>query len=572
MHKKLSAILSALFFLSLSILAGCSGRTFGNEDQQFQSYTKELFCQEVSTNSITLHYTLNTPETYGIKDVPITFGTCTTDIASLSAATENAQAVLHSYKRKKLSEENRLTYDLLDHYFNGAKNEAAYTLYAEPLAPLTGTQSQLPVLLSEYQLLDTDDVETYLALLTKIPAYFDSIIEFEKTKSQTGLFMASYTADSIIEECSAFTAMGDVNYLFSSFQERLTELKLPEADYKRYIEKNAEHIKTYVFPSYKKLTDMLFALRTSGVNNNGLCHFPKGKDYYELLVKRDTGSSRSISELQQLTNAQIKDDLVSMQHILTSVSAEDIMPSTPVLADTDPASILTELKAKLKKSFPTPPSVDTKIKYVQKSMQDYLSPAFYMVPAIDSTTENVIYINQGHLLDDLSLYTTLAHEGYPGHLYQTVYYQSKNPDPIRSLLNCAGYTEGWATYSEMMSYYYAPLSKEQATLLQKNTSVILGMYALADMGIHYEGWKLTDAVSFFHQYGITDAKTIENIYDLIIADPANYLKYYIGYVEFLELKKDAMKAWGNAFTQKKFHKAVLDAGPVPFAILRDYIL
>ena len=205
-------------------------------------------------------------------------------------------------------------------------------------------------------------------------------------------------------------------------------------------------------------------------------------------------------------------------------------------------------------------------------MEEYLSPAFYMIPAIDNSADNVIYINKGHLPDDLSLFTTLAHEGYPGHLYQTTYYASKKPDPIRNLLNYGGYVEGWATYSEMMSYYYAPVSKEQATLMQKNTSVILGLYALADMGIHYEGWTLLDAVSFFRSYGITDTDTIEKIYDLIIADPANYLKYYIGYVEFLEMKKEALDIWGDDFSQEKFHKAVLDVGPAPFDLVRDYAL
>ena len=123
----------------------------------------------------------------------------------------------------------------------------------------------------------------------------------------------------------------------------------------------------------------------------------------------------------------------------------------------------------------------------------------------------------------------------------------------------------------MLSYYYTPLSQEQATLFQRNTSVILGLYALADMGIHYDGWSLLDTVSFFHTYGITNPTTIEDIYDLIIADPANYLKYYIGYVEFLELKKDAVEKWGENFTQKKFHKAVLDIGPTSFNVIRQYI-
>ena len=106
-----------------------------------------------------------------------------------------------------------------------------------------------------------------------------------------------------------------------------------------------------------------------------------------------------------------------------------------------------------------------------------------MIPEIDNISENVIYLNEGYVRDDLSMFTTLAHEGYPGHLYQTVYYASGNPDPVRNLFSFGGYVEGWATYAEMCSYYLADIPKEQAVFLQKNASVMLGLYALADMGI-----------------------------------------------------------------------------------------
>ena len=71
--------------------------------------------------------------------------------------------------------------------------------------------------------------------------------------------------------------------------------------------------------------------------------------------------------------------------------------------------------------------MNVQIKYVSQEMQNFLSPAFYLIPALDNTEENIIYINNGHISDDLSLYTTLAHEGYPGHLYQTTYFASKTP-------------------------------------------------------------------------------------------------------------------------------------------------
>ena len=576
MSKKRSVIIASLFLAALIVSVFLFRHFSGNENQRFETYTKELFCQEVAGSTISLHYTLKNPKAYGIDHAPVTFGYCTTDTAAICASAENAIAVLHSFDRNRLSKKNKLTYDILENYMSSAHALAPYALYEEPLAPMTGTQAQLPVLLSEYQFYGQSDIDTYLELLTKAPEYFHSILEFEQAKSESGLFMASYSADAIIAECQSFIDMGEQNYLYSSFAERLAAVELPDETKNAYIEANSEHIKNYIFPAYAELKDGLTALRETGKNNNGLCHLPDGRKYYELTVASETGSSRTIPELQRLTQGQMFTDLTDMQKILSptaegaSVSSDLFKTQGTLLENPAPASILADLEEKLADNFPKPPKVNTEIKYVQKSMEEYLSPAFYMIPAIDNSSDNVIYINQGHLPDDLSLFTTLAHEGYPGHLYQTTYYASRNPDPIRTLLNYGGYVEGWATYSEMMSYYYAPVSKEQATLMQKNTSVILGLYALADMGIHYEGWTLLDAVSFFRSYGITDTDTIEKIYDLIIADPANYLKYYIGYVEFLEMKKEALEAWEDDFSQEKFHKAVLDVGPAPFELVREY--
>ena len=582
--KKLSKKhITAVVLISLSILTSsiCIFRHLNqNADEEFSEYTHNLFCQEVSGSTITLHYTLKDPSSYGIENVPVTYGRCTTDTRAICAAVENEQARLHSHKRSQLSKENQLTYDVLDDYLNTSLSLAPYSLYEEPLAPLTGTQAQLPILLSEYQFYTSEDADTYLELLTKTPEYFQSILEFEQAKAEAGLFMASYTVDDIVKECRTFVNLGEKHYLYSSFTERLDELSDLSNDQKEtYENKNSEYLKEYVFPAYTELAEGLSALRTAGKNKNGLCYLPEGKKYYEFLVARETGSDRSIQELQTLTSRQIMDDLTAMQETLSNISSEQISSVSSdlfnsqgsLLENNEPSSILADLESQIDGNFPELPPVTTKVKYVQESMEEYLSPAFYMVPAIDNTEQNVIYINQRRMTDDISLFTTLAHEGYPGHLYQNVYYAHQKPDPIRCVLNYSGYTEGWATYSEMLSYYYTPLSQEQATLFQRNTSVILGLYALADMGIHYDGWSLLDTVSFFHTYGITDPTTIEDIYDLIIADPANYLKYYIGYVEFLELKKDAVEKWGENFTQKKFHKAVLDIGPTSFNVIRQYI-
>lgn len=576
--RTLGILLTFSILLLLGTFFYSQHHTFQTEDQRFENYTDQLFRQELSGNTLSLHYTLKNPTTYNIVNPSVSLGAYQTDSSNLSASLENSLSLLHSYDKTKLSKRNQATYEILENHLSYSLKSSQYLLYEEPLASLTGAQAQLPILLSEYQFYTKQDVDTYLALLAETPEYFASILDFEEEKAKHGLFMSKPQADAIIDECETFINLQNNNFLYSSFEQRLQTLNLPKKEKDAYVEKNVDSIKQYVYPAYEQLMQGLHELKNSGTNSGGLCHLPEGDKYYELLTAIETGSSRSIPELQELTKKHIAEDLASIQKTLSSLSTETPSPSSDlfksqgvVLEDSNPASILSSLRGNLSGHFPAPPNVNVQIKYVSQEMQNFLSPAFYLIPALDNTEENIIYINNGHISDDLSLYTTLAHEGYPGHLYQTTYFASKNPSPIRHLLDCGGYTEGWATYSEMLSYYFAPIKKTQATLMQKNSSILLGLYALADMGIHYDGWSLLDTTTFFRGYGITDTKAIEEIYQLILSDPANYLKYYIGYVEFLELKKEAMTLWGKEFTQERFHKAVLDMGPAPFDLIRKYI-
>ena len=379
----------------------------------------------------------------------------------------------------------------------------------------------------------------------------------------------------MLEQCRSFLDMGDGNYLYSTFADRIGELAdLSEKEKSEYIQDNAMAVEDYIFPAYEKLMRGLEELRGSGSNEKGLCCFPEGRAYYELLARRSVGTGRTVEEMRSLIREQMEDDLSAMEQILGAAAEEaeeSARANASILGENAPQLILDRLKEKIRIAFPEMPEAELEVKYVPEEMEEHLSPAFYMIPAIDNTEENVIYINRGHMSDDLTLFTTLAHEGYPGHLYQTVYYESTDPDPLRSVMDFGGYVEGWATYAEMCSYYLTPLPEQQAAVLQKNSSLILGLYALADIGIHYDGWDLMDTVAFYSNYGITDTETVREIYELIIGSPANYLKYYVGYVEFLELKKEWAEASDGSFSQKEFHQAVLDVGPAPFEIVEKYI-
>lgn len=585
MKNKYLTSFTALLLSSSLLFSGCSSiRASSDTNTAFRQFTLELFRQDVAANTIGLHYTLKDPSAYDIVQAPVTYGSFSTNTTGMMASLENSLSALSHYHYEDLTDENKLTYDILESYLQTAQKGAPYLLYEEPLGEITGIQAQLPVLLAEYPFHDIKDVDTYLSLLSCTPDYFNSLISFEKEKADSGLFIPDSTVDAVVDQCSSFVDMKDSNYLLTTFDERLSKIPGLSSTVKRnYQKKNQEMIANAVVPAYESLIDALLELRGSGKNKKGVCYFPNGKEYYSYVVERDTGSPRSVSEIKKLIHDQISSDLLSIQTLL---SKDPELASRPVSAEAppdksdiflqnqidrnQPEQILTLLEQKSCAAFPAPPDVTAQVKYVPNAMEPYLSPAFYMIPAIDDQSENVIYINQSRNVDTLKLFTTLAHEGYPGHLYQTTYFAEKNTEPLRSIFNFSGYVEGWATYAEMCSYYLSPLPKDQAALFQKNGSLTLGLYAAADIGIHYDGWSVPDTVRFFSDYGIKDTDAIQEIYNLILSDPGNYLKYYVGYLEFMELKKKAMKIDGDEFSQKNFHRAVLDVGPAPFDIVSKY--
>ncbi len=240
---------------------------------------------------------------------------------------------------------------------------------------------------------------------------------------------------------------------------------------------------------------------------------------------------------------------------------------------TEPEEITEDLKSKTGEYFPEPPKVNYRIKRVHPSMEEHLSPAFYLTTPVDDLENNVIYIN-GKYVDNgqNELYPTLAHEGYPGHLYQNVYTGSCELPLIRNLFSYPGYSEGWATYVEFeYSGLLAGMEEDVAKLTGGESAWALAMSAYIDMAVHYDGWTKEDVSEFLMGYGIGDAGTVDEIFDLIVQEPANYLSYFIGYLEILNLREAAQKELGDDFHVKEFHEFLLQTGPAPFYIIEDYM-
>lgn len=600
-------LLFLICFLTFLVVRTLTYSYFIN--RRFRACTNTIFTTDISGNPLNLHYTLAYPESSGIKDYSLSLGTFDpTQLSGQKILLENRRTMINAFPARDLSPDNRLTQQILSLYYETQLLPARQYLLDEALSPSLGTQAQLPILLAEYTFRKEDDVRNYLKLLTSVDSYLESILSFEKLKAQNGTFMSDATADRIISQCSAFIKDPDDNYLASVFSEKIQSLSGISVQKKAAYQKLHNQILTgQVLPAYQSLIDGLYLLKGSGKNPGGLCQFAGGKAYYEYLIKSSCGIYDTVPEIQSRLIHQFQTDLSLATKLMgsstaTPTFAKDVFlpiskaetgtpsgifsfsaglidaasglsfTSTPSSAETSPEQILEDLQKQIQTDFPAVPSTSYEVKYVHPDLEEHLSPAFYLTPPIDTLSPNDIYINRHANMSGLELYTTLAHEGFPGHLYQTITFASSAPDPVRYLPAMGGYVEGWATYAESFAYTYYQPDSTDGQLAWLNRSLNLCMMSLLDTVIHYNGWNQERCATFLSQLGITDNTIQKEIYQVIVEDPANYLKYYLGYLQFLDLQQEVRELAGDAFHLHSFHQKVLSAGPCQFPILKQWIL
>lgn len=564
----------AIVFLIAGILSFLLRLPFfspqSKEQISFTSYLDELFSNWVSADSITLHYSLSSPAKYHIKEqAPSLSGNYFLNDLDY----ERELKALHRYSKDSLTKEQKRTYHILEDYLKRELSVERFPLYQTTFSPTTGLQAQLPITLCEFPLSTQEDILTYLSLLRQIPEYFSYLYAKEQEKSAQGLFCSNEILQQIIEQMDSFLSSKEENPLIVSFEERIAFLPLTNKDRSAYIRENRACILHTVLPAYKKLRKNLLSLKDTGTNPAGLFYHDRGKEYYTALIAKLTGSDRSPKELISITEKAISEYYRELEEILyVSPDAYErfLTYDLASLLPKDEKQTMAWLKEQTKKSFPAAPSVSYAIKQVPDCLQPYVSPAFYMIPPIDSYYNNTIYLNP-HQLSSLSdSYGVLAHEGYPGHLYQTTYFYETMSHPILSLCNYEGYTEGWAVFAEHMSYSFLDYGASSDTicrLYQLNHLLNLAIPARIDLGVHYEGWKKENVNQYLSSLGLEKDEITSDIFYSVVGEPGNYLSYYIGYLEIDSLLEQYTKKNGTNADLKNFFVYFLQNGPCDFSYL-----
>ena len=588
----------SLLFASLLLLLCLSCFFFSGQADRlaFHRLTDSFFTQSLKQDPLSLHFTLAHPEDFGISSAASALPVYSPD--STSRTEESCRRMLtrlSHIRPARLKEEERYTYDLLCSWLKNRLEGQAFSFYEEPLSPSSGMHCELPLLFAEYTLRSDADVQSYLSLLESVAPYLEGLMEYETQKAQAGLFMTDADVRTVTAQCDAIldqaSLFSGTHFLQTTFRERLDTLLqdhlITPAQEEQYLSENDRLLMTIVLPAYQKLGDSLTLLSGSGQYEGGLAEMPEGRAYYAWLTASSTGSCLDMDSMFRLLQKTFQKKFKEFKKLLQEYRAQTGSDPDPALLSesfplTEPEQILKDLQARMQADFPAFPRIASEdvgclVKDVDSALEPFTSPAFYMSPPIDDLTHNTICINRSSTAEGIELYTTLAHEGYPGHLYQTVYsslYASiQNGQPVRELLFYGGYVEGWAYYTERISYEYAAqlLSNgdpdSPAALLCRMISLQrdlqINLFSLLDISLHYYGAPRSDILLSLTSFGLPEENALQ-IYDYLRTSPASYLRYYVGYLEMTALRERARALWGESFSLQRFHRFVLEAGPSDF--------
>jgi len=548
------------------------------DEQSFDLLMDELFADWVTSDTLSMNYFLADPDKLDIQRPEPTFGEVVTQklIEESKQETKEMAERLDRFDYSELREDQQIVYDIIKRRIEISEileRDDEFSYYTGYIRPRNGIQVQLPVLLAEFSFYTAEDIERYLDLIEDTHRYFSDIIEFERERSRRGYFLSDANVDSVIEQIESYLENRENNLLIAVFDDKVDNYPgLDDEQKQSYKQRNKELVLGNVLPAYDELLSAMRELRGVGVRHGGLAALPDGGEYAHALLRNRVGTDKSALDLDFLLEdwlEEISDSLLSKIQG-NPVIHEKLITGTLGQIDAGEAkAYIDDLRRNTAHDFPPIGDTGVTVLEVHESLQEHMSPAFYLTPAVDRFNTNVVYVNPASINDNnLFLYTVLAHESYPGHMYQTVYFYQQSPHPIRIALSNTGYSEGWATYAEMMSYFFTQLDSEEAELMWELRFYDMLIQGYADLGVNVLGWSFSELVRVLAKYYVSE-DIAENIYNMVVGVPLMSSTYSIGFIELTELLGQARRLQGDGFELMDFHRFYLEIGPAPFPIIQN---
>ena len=537
---------------------------------------RKLFLEYALSDGISMQLLIADRESFGIDEPVLTVGSISieeeNDAQTASNYINNYLNELHAIDNSLLNREDTFTYDTMERYLNDLLSGESYEYFYEPLTPYTGIHNNLPLNLALLPMEDAEDVQIFLALLSDCDRLIGEIVEYERERANRGMFMSDAAAEYVIDECDAFIQSGEDCFLIGAFEESLNDVPgIDEEQRDQYIKVCRETVLDSLLPAYDQLMRCVEELKGQG-QNEGLRAFENGRDYFANELRIVSCGNLGVSEAFDLLEDTVDALSLDMIMAMTGIDMEELYNFSFTMGSVEEnMAYLSEL---IKKDYPKLSEHEVSFMEIPSELSEALSPAAYLIPPVDDPYDNLILLNPKAIMESDSMLSLLAHEGYPGHMYQYVYQRNLGHVGLfRSVASFTAYAEGWSQAAEEYVYENSSFDKKIGTTLFANnmiTGVLLP--ALISIGYNYYSWTTEDVYSYLKSFQLDVPEYVDVIMEFSVMHPFYYLEYALGYAQYVDIKTDYENSFKGNVDLIDWHRAYLDIGPGYFDLIRRELI
>ena len=582
MNHRIKSLLAVLLAGAMTLsLASCAPEDPAVVQERFDSFVNELFVGSLESDFTSVVYFVEEPEKYGVdrEAAEVTVGTLETD-ENFKAAQEQNRELLKEvgrFNRELLTPEQQDTYDILQYSCQMGLDIGAdrFRYHGSYFSTFSGAHTNLLTALSELHLTEESDAAKLPALLESVSSYMDSLLDYTRKQQEHGTLTIDF--DEVIETCQGVVDQGENGTVLTSLCAQVDALELDQETKESFKEQIRTAYQEHFVASYQRIVDTMKELQGGFNNLEGMSAVPDGQDYYKLLFAASTGVEETPEEVKQMAVDRLRKCFSRLGGFAFMYPEEydAWLDGKYVTSFSSYEEMLLFLDAQTDADFPDVGELNYVIDPIPEDVANSGVAAYFIIPAVDEKDAMRIRVNTGNTvnLNDMSTFSTLAHEGIPGHMYASAASYGQLSSDFRKIFGTStGFSEGYATYVELYSLDYLEQQGIPAFVLDMerlNVEATNCLIAIMDIAINYEGMSRE---RFKEEFSAAfDPEYLDEYYDLMRLEPTAYLSYYVGWMKIEELREKAEKELGEAFSEKEFHTALLQSGSVPYFIVERNI-
>lgn len=574
MIRRISAL--ALAGLLILTLTGCAELKTSWEQASFDTFISDQVTDTLESSYLAARTYLSTPEDVDPEAYNLGLRFSQEEMDTQREGLRELADRFGSFDRSLLTAEQQDLYDMFAYQLDLAVrlSDEKFDYYAPLFESMSGLHYQLASLFSDWEMRDRADAEALVSILRDVDPYIGSALAYTREQASRGLLMTDL--DAVASYCAGIVEQGMDSSILAAMLASADTLEAGAQLKEDLKTRLTQAFRDSFLPAYQAICDTMAELKSAGSNNTGgLASLPYGREYYELLLMQSAGANTSVEAVRTMMKEAYDGHLEALRQSIVEHPAviEPLLTgSLPETGYTSYEEILEHLKGNIVADFPEVANLNYEIRAIQEEVaSDSGVAAYFNIPPLDGDPVQQLRVNPATGdIGSIDTYATVAHEGFPGHMYQYAYmYQNVASDYVKVVASVPAYTEGFAVYAQYESLAYLEgIDPALMEVYRENELVSYCAIILCDIGIHYDGWSLQEFTDFLNGIGFAlegEAAAVQ--YNQLWANPCAFEPYYVGYETFAALREQAEEALGDSFDAKSFHQALLQSGTAPFFLV-----